>query len=429
MKSAIYFQKRLKSCISDIDSRKSEFCNNPGIDFTRNRKMTFKETISFILSLSSCSLPAELRRYFQSESKMPTKSAFIQQRQKIAPEAFRALFDEFNASIKMKNSFRGFRLLACDGTDVNLPHNPEDAVTSIRANPNAKSYNTLHINALYDLMNNVYTDYTIDLGLASHETLALESMAKRIQKPEKTIFVADRGFGYLTTIYRLSEIGTFFVLRCKDIHSNGFLSRMVPSEGEFDLDISRILTRCRKKDFRNNPKYMIVSGRNSLDFSDNKCYPVSFRACRFQLPSGDYECLVTNLPRSKFSLSDLKQIYMLRWGIETSFRDLKYAIGLVYFHARKLNSVLQEIHAALIMMNFCSLVISSIPLEQKSSWKYKHIINFAAAVGCCRSFFSSGKTKTLNPILRDQSLIRPNRHYDRNLHDTKPAKSMTYRVS
>ena len=147
MKSAIYFQKRMKSCISDIDSRKSEFCNNPGIDFTRNRKMTFKETISFILSLSSCSLPAELRRYFQSESKMPTKSAFIQQRQKIAPEAFRALFDEFNASIKMKNSFRGFRLLACDGTDVNLPHNPEDAVTSIRANPNAKSYNTLHINA------------------------------------------------------------------------------------------------------------------------------------------------------------------------------------------------------------------------------------------------------------------------------------------
>ena len=43
---------------------------------------------------------------------------------------------------------------------------------------------------------------------------------------------------------------------------------------------------------------------------------------------------------------------MLRWGIKTSFRDLKYAIGLVYFHAKKLNSVLQEVHAALLVLNF-----------------------------------------------------------------------------
>ena len=148
-----------------------------------------------------------------------------------------------------------------------------------------------------------------------------------------------------------------------------------------------------------------------------------FSKCRrnYQLP---IKSAATNV-----QADNIHPYIMLRWGIETSFRDLKYAIGLVYFHARKLNSVLQEIHAALIMMNFCSLVISSIPLKQKSSWKYKHKINFAAAVGCCRSFFSSGKTKTLNPILRDQSLIRPDRHYDRNLHDTKPAKSMTYRVS
>ena len=429
MKSARFYQKRLKSCISAIDSRKYEFCLNPEKDFTRNRKMTFGETISFILSLSSYSLPAELRRYFNSESKLPSKSAFIQQRQKIAPEAFRALFDEFNASMQVKDSFRGFRLLACDGTDVNLPRNPADEVTSVHTNPKAKSFNTLHINALYDLMNNVYTDYTIDLGVAAHETAALVCMTKRLQAPEKTILVADRGYGYLTTICRLSEIGTYFVLRCKDIRSNSFLAGMAPPGEEFDLDFSRILTRSRKKEIRSNPEYMIVNGRNSLDFSNNKCYPVSFRACRFQLPSGGYECLVTNLPRSKFSISDLKQIYMLRWGIETAFRDLKYAIGLVYFHAKKLNSVLQEVHAALLMLNFCSLVISSVPLKQKCTWKYKHKINFAAAVGCCRSFYSSGDKEILKSILRDQSLIRPNRHYDRYLHDTKPAKPMTYRVS
>ena len=428
MKSTKKVRNLLKSSISAVASKKSEFCYHPEKDFIRNRKLNFEDTVHFILSLSVHSIPGELRNYFESVSKMPTKSAFIQQRQKIAPEAFRAVFDEFTGSFNLKKTFKGYRLLAVDGTSVNLPRNPADVSTSVRTNPKAESYNTLHINALYDLMNMVYTDYMVDLGVAVHESAALNCMAKKLPDLNKTIFVGDRGFGNLPAIYRLSELKANFVIRCKDITSNGFLTRMVP-EGEFDLDISRILTRSRKKEFRSNPEYMIVSGRNSLDFSDNKCYPVSFRACRFQLPSGAYECLITNLPRSKFPVSVLKQIYMLRWGIETSFRDLKYAIGLVYFHARKLNSVLQEIHAALIMMNFCSLVISSIPLKQKSSWKYKHKINFAAAVGCCRSFFSSGKTKTLNPILRDQSLIRPDRHYDRNLHDTKPAKSMTYRVS
>ena len=360
---------------------------------------------------------------------MPTKSAFIQQRQKIAPEAFRAIFDEFTGSIKMKKSFRGYRLLACDGTSVNLPRNPADTATSVYTNPKADSFNILHVNVLYDLMNKIYTDYTIDLGIAFHESAALTCMAGKLPKPGKTILVADRGYGYLTTIYRLSEIGTYFVLRCKDVHSNSFLAGMAPPDEEFDMDISKILTRCHKKEYRSNPEYMVISGRNSLDFSDNKCYPVSFRACRFRLPSGAYECLVTNLPRSDFTVSDLKQIYQMRWGVETSFRDLKYSMGLMYFHSKKLHSVLQEIHAAFIMMNFCSLIVSSVTLEQKSKWKYRHIINFAAAVGCCRSFFNSGETDVLNLILRDQSLIRPNRQFGRNLHDTKPAKSLTYRVS
>ena len=31
----------------------------------------------------------------------------------------------------------------------------------------------------------------------------------------------------------------------------------------------------------------------------------------------------------------IKELYHMRWGIETSFRELKYAIGLTSFHSKK----------------------------------------------------------------------------------------------
>ena len=33
----------------------------------------------------------------------------------------------------------------------------------------------------------------------------------------------------------------------------------------------------------------------------------------------------------------------MRWGIETSFRSLKYSVGLIHLHAKKPDLVLQEI--------------------------------------------------------------------------------------
>lgn len=31
-------------------------------------------------------------------------------------------------------------------------------------------------------------------------------------------------------------------------------------------------------------------------------------------------------------MEEIKKLYAMRWGIETSFRELKYAIGLACFH-------------------------------------------------------------------------------------------------
>ena len=47
---------------------------------------------------------------------------------------------------------------------------------------------------------------------------------------------------------------------------------------------------------------------------------------RFQISDDTYETLLTNLNVDEYPLEELKKLYTARWGIETSFRDLKYTI-------------------------------------------------------------------------------------------------------
>lgn len=52
-------------------------------------------------------------------------------------------------------------------------------------------------------------------------------------------------------------------------------------------------------------------------------------------------------------------------GIETSFRDLKYTIGLLHFHSKS-GHILQEIYARLIMYNFSEPITSHAIIERKT---------------------------------------------------------------
>ena len=69
----------------------------------------------------------------------------------------------------------------------------------------------------------------------------------------------------------------------------------------------------------------------------------------------------------------------MRWGIETSFRDLKYTVGLLHFHAKKAEFISQEVFARLIMYNFAELIASSVILRIPAA-QYSYQANFSVAV-------------------------------------------------
>lgn len=125
-------------------------------------------------------------------------------------------------------------------------------------------------------------------------------------------------------------------------------------------------------------------------------------------------------------LHDIKRLYAMRWGIETSFRNLKHTLGLLHLHAKKVEFVLQEIFAKLTMYNFCELITQSVVIRQtQKTHTYK--VNFSDAVHICRQFFLGDVPPPILEamLMRYISPIRPGRKDTRKLTQ-KSSASFTY---
>ena len=97
--------------------------------------------------------------------------------------------------------------------------------------------------------------------------------------------------------------------------------------------------------------------------------------------------LITNLNRFEFPIEKMKELYHLRWDIETSFRELKYALGGISFHSKKDDFIQMEILAYLIMFNAVSRSISKVNVPKRNP-KYDYAIDFKMACLIIRKYFN-----------------------------------------
>jgi hypothetical protein len=100
------------------------------------------------------------------------------------------------------------------------------------------------------------------------------------------------------------------------------------------------------------------------------------------------------------------------WGIETSFRELKYHVGLIAFHSKKKDCVIQEIFASLIMYNFSMLITENIVIDEDKHNDYHYKINYAVAIHACIKFFRSSHADPSlleDLIARNKCPVRPDR--------------------
>lgn len=435
MNNVKFIKKSLKTTITDAKQILSEFVYDPNKDFSRNRDISFEEMVNFVLTLGGGSLKKEIYDYFGLTLEAPTSSAMIQQREKVKPEAFEWMFHRFNELTGPKNPFviNGISYKAVDGCSVPIYKNRNDLLTYIPSN----DYCAFHVNALFDLLTHTYDDVIIQGEAVMDENTAFNELVDRYNGGP-ALFVADRGYESYNSFEHVKKSGNYYLVRAKDIHSNGICSALNLPDEEFDIDIKRILTRRYTNEIKAHPEiYKYMPQNQKFDyFGDDKFYEFECRIVRFKVKNQDkeeWQTIITNLDRESFSIEDIKEIYHLRWSEETSFRELKYYTKLNALHSRRRDMILQEIYGCMLFYNFSERIIRKIkPRKVKDNSKHVYQINSSIAFYVIsvyiRSLRKGGEEIDIESIIASNlEAVRPNRSFERKVKPKTP-ESFMYRL-
>ena len=78
--------------------------------------------------------------------------------------------------------------------------------------------------------------------------------------------------------------------------------------------------------------------------------PIKVRIVKIELENGTKEILATNLGK-EFTSEDIKEIYRLRWGIETMYHTVKESLKICAIKSSKKTIIEQEILSQMLVYN------------------------------------------------------------------------------
>lgn len=421
------FEESIKETITNSKQFQAE-------KFKRNRVLDMETMVKAIHLFRGGSLSKELH-----ELSIPaTASAFVQRRKKLSSMLFEEILSVFNGKCDDPELYHGLRVMAVDGTGVNLARDPKATSTFIQNVSNPKGYNQMHACCIYDVLNKTYHSCSINRD----EIGALLYALDWYEFDRNTLFVADRGYESYNLFATFIEKGYFFLNRVKQNKSSMKKIAELPMK-TLDTDLSFTITTTQTKEDKEKGHILVQVQKNKdRIYSPNTRagrfdyptpYVMRFRVVRFMLDTGEYETLVTNLPRGKngFSSEDLAELYHSRWGIETSFSELKYGIGLNLLHGKSEEFARQELYAALTISNFCSRVAREVVIQKKSETAYAYKVNQKMAIYLCRKFLTENTMtgeQLMKEIARYTEPVRPGRSDERNIKP-KSFSGFTYRIA
>jgi hypothetical protein len=297
--------------------------------FRREGKMGLINMVAFILNNTKKSLQFELDNFFkvvQGTDCSITKQAFSEARQKLSPKAFAILFQAVVQQFYESNDFktyRDFRLLAIDGSTLELQNTAELRNAYGFAENRTHQIARARISALYDVENHLLVDALIDRYDIDEQDFAIRHIAKLLEYGLKNdLILFDRGYPSKKLIALLTKSHINFLMRV----SSSFIK-----------EVNQVKTQDEIVEFRyQRQNYRI-------------------RVVKFILDSGNEEFLISSLTEDSFTIDDFKQLYFKRWGIETKYNELKHKLEIENFSGVKPIAVEQDFYASMYLSNMAAL--------------------------------------------------------------------------
>lgn len=347
MRKISLFLKVINSLINFVGTE--EFKNNSRVsacDFTRNRKLSFEQYIFILLIAVGSSIHTTLDTAldaFGMRLDSYSKQAFSKGRQRIKPEAIQKIIefsaDEFyhNAAIE---TYKGYRILAIDGSKLNLPESHANAHCFGRNGDENAQIECL-LSTMHDALNGIILDARIARVHGSERVLAeehFEYLASHRLSGVKDLIIMDRGYPSAELIKKLDSLGIAYLMRCQ-----GNFIRKWPAEA--DSVITHTFT----------------------------CGITAKIRCINLQHDGKTDHFITNVPARTISTNEIAELYAKRWAIEELYKFLKIKELIERFSGSTPLAIQQDIYAAVVIANLCAcLMHDANPMIQKQ-YRGRHV--------------------------------------------------------
>jgi len=401
-------------------------------DFIRNRVLTFKITILFLINVLKEGIQSELGTFFSqiepSDTKInkATNSALTQARAKLNHSAFIEM-DKLQTKLFYENAeyktWNGYRLIAVDGSTLYLPSSKETQKEFgiSETKKNGQKIVLARISEAFDALNHI----TIDACISAYQVCEHDMMLQHLKHLKKgDLAIYDRNYpGFW--IYKIHQhLWIEYCMRIQLIGRGKFIEDFLASGAlEAIVDVS-----CSYKS-------KLKCKELGLDTEPIKC-----RLIRIELSSGETEVLVTSLlDMVAFPYEYFKALYHLRWPVEENYKFLKQRIELGNFTGLTAESISQDFYAKIFMSNLTSILSFDADAEikvKKAHCKLGYKINLNNAV-------QNMKKSAILLFIREQFMvilnelhilfqvnpvsIRPDRTFERNEFKPKRHYSMCYK--
>ena len=336
-----------------------------------------------------------------------------------------------------KKTFKGYLLIAVDGSFATLPDHPVLGMIYGRRSGNINketgeiSYGPpqAKISLAYDVLNKVVLDFQVVHQNTSEIPLLFKHLEvlEDILKDYKVLILADRYYGS-AELFKFCELkGYKYIVRAK---SNFFKKyRQAIPQHCMDAVLNILIDEnWQKRIIRENVRrYISVCPTMHVRLIKGHFeYVEEYLKFNGQKVMAEHSCdaeYFTNLKEGEFSTEEIIHVYHVdRWDIETSYGTLKNLLDIEQLNSANPIAVKNEIMAKIIFFNIESLVWNAAGNEKCKEGEHlvnnKHVIELCRSSWFVRSFFNREmKTKELDNLIeecaRAKVLIREGRHYRR----------------
>lgn len=406
---------RIDICKNIIQSIKDYIMNPSCLEahrehnhFIRNRKLSMKQTILYLLYSSDASMFQNLSSIREELPALEfpdiSKQALSKARQYINPSLFKEFFylstDLFYKYLPNRRLWHGYHLFAIDGSKFELPNSPSnfEFFGEMFGYPDPSRRFTMGLASMvYDVLDDYIVHASFHRYLASERAAAVQhlNILEELDIYQNSVVIFDRGY-YSEDLFRhCVQNGHTCLMRLKE-----------------KMNLSK---NCK------GDSLQILPGNRKRNTSD-----LEVRVIEVTLDDGSKEYLATNLFNTSITQEMFRELYFCRWPVELKYKELKSRFNIEEFNGATTISIFQEFYIKMLLSNIASLIKNEADLaidsNRKKTNKYRYQANRSFIIGkilkiipkiLCNTLSLDSIDSLYTEALRNKSQIIPGRKYKR----------------